>query len=299
MDWLETEHDDKPYEMCIGKTLAETDIGISGSWYDPARSGEGFSIMLLEDGQTMIHWFTYSPEGDTPQRQNWLTGSRVVEHPGLEPLTTIAPMDGQFAEGLDTPESYPLDMAGDVNLAWLEDGTLMSERSITTSQDGTPVSESIEMVQLSTLAGTTCDNQSPFQKYSGAWYNPSRSGEGFVVEVLPDESVVVYWFTYEPGQSGYQSWMVGDGEFLQGGPGTDPISVYENRAEIDMLRPVGGTFGPDFDPEEIEALDWGTLEIRFDARGGGHVIWQSEIDEYGQGNYELERLATPKLAECN
>ncbi len=299
MDWLESEHADRPYEVCVNRTLADTDPGLSGSWYDPERAGEGFSVMLLEDGQTMVHWFTYSPADATPQRQNWLTGSELIEHPGLEPLVAHAPTDGQFGQGLDNPQNYPLDMAGDLNLAWLENGKLMSERRIGTALGAPPVSQNIEMVQLSTLAGTTCDNQSPYQKYSGAWYNPSRSGEGFVVEVLPDESVVVYWFTYEPGQTGYQSWMVGDGQFLPGGPGTDPISVYENRLEVDMLRPVGGTFGPDFDPDAIEAIDWGTVEIRFDAGGDGHVIWQSEMPGYGQGNYELERLAKPKLADCD
>lgn len=29
------------------------------------------------------------------------------------------------------------------------------------------------------------------------WYNPDRSGEGLVLEILSADSAVVYWFTYD------------------------------------------------------------------------------------------------------
>jgi hypothetical protein len=36
------------------------DSGVSGSWYTPSRSGEGFFIEALADGEVLIYWFTYS-----------------------------------------------------------------------------------------------------------------------------------------------------------------------------------------------------------------------------------------------
>ncbi len=45
--------------------------------------------------------------------------------------------------------------------------------------------------------------------YSGAWYDPSHSGEGFVVEVHDNAKALVYWFTYTA--SGEQRWMLGVG----------------------------------------------------------------------------------------
>lgn len=46
--------------------------GISGSWFNPAKSGHGFSIEVTDQGCTqidgqgclLVYWFTYTPEGD-------------------------------------------------------------------------------------------------------------------------------------------------------------------------------------------------------------------------------------------
>ena len=32
---------------------------------------------------------------------------------------------------------------------------------------------------------------------SGSWYDPTRDGEGIVLEILPDGRQLAYWFTYD------------------------------------------------------------------------------------------------------
>jgi hypothetical protein len=49
----------------------------SGSWYSPARAGEGFSLQVLppepgEAARALVYWYTYAPDGSG--RQVWLTG---------------------------------------------------------------------------------------------------------------------------------------------------------------------------------------------------------------------------------
>ena len=298
-EWLETEHVDRPFEQCLDKTIRDPDPSLSGSWYDPERPGEGFSIMHLDNGQTLVNWYTYPATSSETQGQAWLLGNRFLEHPGLDRLALDAPLGGLFSEGLANPGSYPIEMGGHLNLAWLENSGLFTEQDVYISDSTETIVQFEEMDQLTVLAGTTCDNQSPFQEYSGAWYNPDSSGEGFIVEVISENTVNVYWFTFQPDQSGDQAWMIGGGEFLEDGAGADPISTYSARAEVELLQPVGGQFGPAFDSEAVEARNWGSAEIRFDGNGGGHVIWDSEIEGYGSGNYSLQRLATPELADCN
>ncbi|MDJ0655863.1 MAG: hypothetical protein QNJ40_16980 [Xanthomonadales bacterium] len=38
--------------------------GISGSWYNPAQDGHGFSMEYLDDSSLLVYWYTYTPAGD-------------------------------------------------------------------------------------------------------------------------------------------------------------------------------------------------------------------------------------------
>ena len=32
---------------------------------------------------------------------------------------------------------------------------------------------------------------------SGAWYDPTHNGEGFLLELLEPDEAIIYWFTYD------------------------------------------------------------------------------------------------------
>lgn len=296
--WLAAEHYGDP-QQCLGKSLVTPGAVTSGSWYNPERPGEGFSIMQLEDGQTMVHWFTYAPADDPPNRQSWLSGSRTFKVPSFDKVPVAAPRGGQFAQGLPDPSSYPHDAFGIIGMAWTGQQQLQTDQELTTAATEAPISQYLEQVQLTRLAGTSCDNQSNFQDYSGAWFNPDRSGEGFIVEALPDDRAVVYWFTYRPDESGHQAWITGSAAFETPITGTPPpggpvvFVDFEN-----MVQPVGTAHGPDFDASEIDHVDWGSLRLEFFDDGSGRVAWDSELAEFGSGDYAIERLAKPKLADC-
>ena len=42
---------------------AEVPSGISGSWYNPAQSGHGVSIEVLDDTRAIAFWYVYDPDG--------------------------------------------------------------------------------------------------------------------------------------------------------------------------------------------------------------------------------------------
>ncbi|HJU38739.1 MAG TPA: hypothetical protein VJ724_04145, partial [Tahibacter sp.] len=56
-----------------------TGPALSGSWFDPARDGEGFVLNVLADGSAVAVWFTYPPSGEAGA-QAWLIaqGGRLV-----------------------------------------------------------------------------------------------------------------------------------------------------------------------------------------------------------------------------
>lgn len=124
--------------------------------------------------------------------------------------------------------------------------------------------------------------------HSGHWRNEDRSGEGWLVETLPDGRATVLWFTYpSDGESEEQLWLTGVG------------TIEDDRIVVDeMLRTRGGRFGPDFDPATVELLPWGSLTLSFDDCRSGRAEWNALDDAYGSAVLSLRRVARIEGLPC-
>ena len=49
---------------CIGAAHAQLPPGISGSWYNPAQSGHGLSLEILDESHVLGFWYVYDPAGN-------------------------------------------------------------------------------------------------------------------------------------------------------------------------------------------------------------------------------------------
>ncbi|NEZ02823.1 hypothetical protein G4Y73_01510 [Wenzhouxiangella sp. XN201] len=310
-EWLENHHVGGEYERCLSGNRQPIDLTISGSWYHPDRSGEGNAVQVLDNGMVLNYFFTFDEDG----KQQWLVGIDPAAENSVS-WRELLRTRGRFDSGLLAPEEDAIEVRGSFRIDRLDNDRVLAERVYIDETSlpclavypppvgcsGSSLSDRREYQRLSSLAGTSCANQSTHQEYSGAWYNPERSGEGFILEVLSDDRAVIYWFTYTPDDSGQQAWIVGVGAFDESGIviGTPPpggaVAALDFAA---MVQPLGTAFGPDFDSSEIDYLDWGSLRLAFHEDGSARVSWDSELDEYGAGEYALERLARPKLAECD
>jgi hypothetical protein len=303
-DWIAARHVGGEYLDCINRARTTVTPGISGSFYNSARSGEGLTVMMLDSGRPVMYWFSFDTEG----RQQWAFEAGFHHEESLQ-WRTLLETRGDFAEGIRFVEGQrtvrPLMGA---RLDRLSPNRMHFERRYWdytlcpplldppgTSQPCPliPISDRLDYSRLTQLAGTTCTNQSDHQQYSGAWYDPFRSGEGFVIEALPDDRAVVYWFTYTADGSGDQAWMVGQGTIEPGDQSPAEIIVDP------LYQPISGVYGADFDPEAVEAVDWGRLRIELDSADTGRVYWNSNLAEYGSGDYPIVRLARPMLADCD
>ncbi len=47
-----------------GKAMALLPAGISGGWYNPAQSGHGLSIEILDEQRAIALWYVYDPQGN-------------------------------------------------------------------------------------------------------------------------------------------------------------------------------------------------------------------------------------------
>ncbi|WP_376695740.1 hypothetical protein [Wenzhouxiangella sp. EGI_FJ10305] len=308
-DWLRSRHVGGEFESCLSAERQPLDpaMAISGSWFDPDRNGEGIVVQALDNGTVLNYVFTFDEDG----HQQWLVGAESPNDNNIS-WRELLRTQGRFGTGL-LEQGNAMQNRGSFRLDRLDADRILTERVYIDETSnacilpyppvlncfGDSLSDRLEYRQLSQLAGTTCENQSPFQQYAGAWYNPESSGEGFLVEVLPDHRIVAYWFTYQPDDSGRQAWMVGDGSFVDKGVVLAPAWPWQERAELKLYQPTGGSFGHNFDPDDVQLVEWGDFIIEFNDEDTGRVEWNSNIDGYGSGEYPIERLAQPKLADCD
>lgn len=121
-------------------------------------------------------------------------------------------------------------------------------------------------------------------RFTGTWFDPAQSGHGLFVEVLPDNLLVAYWFTFD--SAGRQAWF--------GGAGT----IEGNQVRMDAVRAEGGRFIPQFNPAEVSYPVIGQLTLRFESCRVGRIDFDLG-SEFGSGSMLLERLTEPLGNACS
>jgi hypothetical protein len=143
---------------------------------------------------------------------------------------------------------------------------------------------------ISTIAGNgatppNADQRAINPAFTGNWFDPTQAGHGLMLEVLSDNRLLAYWFSFDPA---------GDSQVWFGGIGT----YSDNVATIPLVViPSGGHWIPNFDPNAITVQDWGTLKFTFLSCNGGQVEFSSGLG-YGSGSMNLTRLTQPAGLAC-
>jgi len=129
-------------------TVPTANAGLSGSFFDPARNGEGLIIEWLENGDVLAIFFTFDLNGD----QFWTFGvgtpnGTSVTIDALYPFAFTSWGAGFNADDVD------LQPWGTFNLNWIDCNNLGFSYSSTVSGYG---SASRDYTRVSTLQGTSC-----------------------------------------------------------------------------------------------------------------------------------------------
>lgn len=103
-----------------------------------------------------------------------------------------------------------------------------------------------------------------------------------LLEMLPNNVAVLYWFTYDG--SGAQDWYVAVGEVLA------------NRIEFpDIYHASGGEFGPGFDPENITEEVVGSASFVWSSCDQGDMSYQIGAQH---GRMQLSRITRLMGLDC-
>lgn len=199
--------------------------GLTGSWYEPATSGQGFEVEFYPDlvtpGTALVQgaWFTFdgAPTGGA-DRQRWYTfsGNGQSGKPNV-PVAIYQNVGGNF-------NAPPITSAIPVGSGTLAFSQCNSGTLAYTFSDGSGRSGTIALTRITpnvTCAVGTAPSTNGDFSLSGNWFDPATSGQGFAFEVNPLVPVFFFaWYTYAPsgqmaGVAG-QRWFTGQASYTPG-----------------------------------------------------------------------------------
>lgn len=267
---------------------AESEVQVmpnfAGQWYDPSQSGHGWFIEILDDERALVYWFSYPPTGDDGA-QRWMGGVGTYTEDAIVVDDMFITSGARFGDAFDA-DDVQRDSWGSVRFVFDGCGSGRMRYS------GPPAFGSGELVvdQLTYLGSGGCDDtpvSTPLSPaLSGAWYQPERSGEGFLVQSQGDGRVFVIWFTYD--DQGRQYWITGQA-----------TSVTGNGFTADLIATRGAAFGDDFRRAEVERFDWGSVTFTFSDCDSAEITYASDLEVFGSGSLSLQRLSRPiGLGDC-
>ncbi len=214
--------------------------GLTGSWYEPATSGQGFEVEVFPNfigpdvGLAQVSWFTFDTTAGGADHQRWYTLSGNV-HSGqpTAQLTIYRNVGGNF-------NAPPMTNGAAVGTATLRFGSCTAGELTYSFTDGSGRSGSIPLTRLTQNATCSTTSARPTNAdaaLSGNWYDAATSGQGFTVDVSPGSSTLfIAWYTYAPAGAGAgaegQRWYTASGGFSPG-MRSIPFTLYET---------TGGTF---------------------------------------------------------
>jgi hypothetical protein len=215
--------------------------GLTGSWFEPATNGQGFEIEVFPDlvapgtGSVQLSWFTFDTVAGGADRQRWytLSGNMVSGQPNAS-LTIYQNTGGNF-------NAPPITNGVPVGTATLSFDTCTSGQLTYAFTDGSGRAGSIPLTRITQNVTCSTTGARPANAdfaFSGNWFDSATSGQGFVVEVNPNNrTVFVPWYTYAPGGAGAgaagQRWYTAlASSALAPGSRSIPLDIFETTGGV-------------------------------------------------------------------
>ena len=245
-----------------GGTMDLYQHGLTGSWYEPATSGQGLEVEVFPDqtapgtGRVFVSWFTYDSVVGAADSQRWYTleGPVVAGQPSAA-LTIYQNVGGNF-------NALPRTTPTAVGTATLSFDSCTSGRLAYSFSDGTGRTGTIPLTRLTQNVNCSMSGARPTNAdfaLSGNWYDPATSGQGLTVEVNPiSGALFAAWYTYAPSGVGSgaagQRWYTAQPTGFAPGSRSIPVTIYET---------TGGSFdAPATSAQRMVVVGSGTLAFQ-------------------------------------
>ncbi len=121
---------------------------VSGTWFDPSRNSEGFTIHVLPDGRVIMYWYTF----DTTGNQLWLIGVGTVDAGNRIVIDNVRTSSGgRFGNDFDPDDVTPTPWGTVTFELGCDSGTMMYNSTDPEFGSGT-----LNLIKLTNIAGVSC-----------------------------------------------------------------------------------------------------------------------------------------------
>jgi N-acetylneuraminic acid mutarotase len=276
------------YDPTTGTWSLAADMGIPRSGFTATLLGSGdvltagdFDYHVVLAGMTQLFdaaagWHETDP----------MIVERSSHTATLLPNGQVLVIGGYAGKSLDSTELYDpstgtWQMAGSLGTPRMDHtATVLGNGAVLIAGGIASPDTLLASAQLSLPSGTIDAG------FTGLWFDPLQSGQGLLVEVLPDRRFSAAWLTFNPAGT-EQAWFSGVGTY---GDNTATITA--------VARPGGGRWIPNFDPTQVVLNPWGTLTLTFTDCNHGRVDFDS-VAGFGSGSMDLTRLTLPAGLACH
>ncbi|MEM9533346.1 MAG: hypothetical protein AAGA23_20660 [Pseudomonadota bacterium] len=253
---------------------------MSGLWFNPDRDGEGFHLLVTDDSQAVVAWFTFGVDG----RQAWLIGTANVVGSELIFDSVLITRGARFGPGFSA-QDVVREHWGDLRIFFDDcDHGWVSYSGPSGFANG-----GHELSRLSTPMGVDCDAEAVLPtgdagRYNGIWFDPEQDGAGWFVDQIAEDQAAITWFTYDP--EGNQHWMIGVG------------AISDETITVDSMQQTSGArFGSDFDPSQVIRSNWGRIDLTA-ACDSGSLAYEAAVTGFGSGSQNIVPLARIAGQSC-
>ncbi len=175
--------------------------GITGTWYNPAQDGHGFSVEYLNETTTVIYWYVYTPEGEP----TFLVTAATND--GMSTSGTATIQQGMRFSEFD-PDDLVREPWGTVTLTWNDCGsaTLSYEAIDAAYGEGT-----IELSKFLDVEGVKCSDALLHGNYTMTMDDGSGAPAVGAAMAFANGELVWAASNAEAAETGLGEWIAGEG----------------------------------------------------------------------------------------
>ncbi len=271
---------------------------ITALYFDPTRDGEGFNFETLNDDLVLVHWYTFDEQGN----DQWMLGASPFSAENALYIADLQSTRGGVFGPDFNPDDIVFSSQGSVEMIfesasriigtagpnfWVQLGKMKytSPTGQKFRTDLSPITFAGGMVSPSNADDVETINELDGSSLIGSWFNPARNGEGFHFQETLLGIPIILWYSYD--LEGNQKWFIGSGGQIE--ETDDNVKVtFDQVFEVDQ----GTRFGTEFNADEIELSEWGSIELNLQCTTGTFKYTAIDSD-YGTGEYSVEPITRP------
>jgi len=280
-----------------GTSIDPDQRGLTGSWYNPLDVGQGFEFEMYPDvtapgvGQMFAGWFTYDVSQSFAVPRRWYGASGAMDRTSASAQLQLFDVEGG---NLAAPPALGPAPRGDATLTFSSCQTAsLDYRFDDGRQRSIPLSRLTPNTNCSDAGAG--DAQPDLTAFSGNWFEPDMSGQGFMFDFAPSiHTVFAAWYTFSAhgqsvGGAASQDWFTLQSD--QFFPGMTSLNA------IPIVDTSGGSFESNL---PVKSIQVGSADVALTSCNSMTLAYRftAGANAGATGTLHLQR-AGPVPAQCS